>query len=113
MSRLRWPITERRLGRARVPWPPDRPAHARQPARRAAEARLLTKFSLTVFKTKMEDILYASGGTAQIDARIRYMIQSSAVVTIIPIDRKRTIVKSRNVRRSRAWKSKVIRELVD
>lgn len=43
---------------------------------RAAEARLLTKFSLTVFKTKMDDVLFAAGGTEQINARIRYMIQS-------------------------------------
>ena len=54
---------------------------------RAAEARLLTKFSLTVFKTKMEDILYASGGTAQIDARIRYMIQSMTNDGVLAVDK--------------------------
>ena len=30
---------------------------------RAAEARLLTKFSMTVFKTSMADILFSAGGT--------------------------------------------------
>ena len=54
---------------------------------RAAEARLLTKFSLTVFKTKMEDILYASGGTAQIDARIQYMIQSMTNDGVLAVDK--------------------------
>ena len=54
---------------------------------RAAEARLLTKFSLTVFKTKMEDILYAAGGTAQIDARIRYMIQSMTNDGVLAVDK--------------------------
>lgn len=54
---------------------------------RAAEARLLTKFSLTVFKTKMEDILYAAGGTAQLDTRIRYMIQSMTNDGVLAVDK--------------------------
>lgn len=54
---------------------------------RAAEARLLTKFSLTVFKTKMDDILFASGGTAQLDARIRYMIQSMNNDGVLAVDK--------------------------
>jgi phage-related protein (TIGR01555 family) len=54
---------------------------------RAAEARLLTKFSLTVFKTKMEDILYAAGGTAQIDTRIRYMIQTMTNDGVLAVDK--------------------------
>lgn len=54
---------------------------------RAAEARLLTKFSLTVFKTKMDDILFASGGTAELDARIRYMIQSMSNDGVLAVDK--------------------------
>lgn len=54
---------------------------------RAAEARLLTKFSLTVFKTKMEDILYAAGGTAHLDTRIRYMIQSMTNDGVLAVDK--------------------------
>lgn len=54
---------------------------------RAAEVRLLTKFSLTVFKTKMEDILYAAGGTAQLDTRIRYMIQSMTNDGVLAVDK--------------------------
>ena len=54
---------------------------------RAAEARLLTKFSLTVFKTKMEDILYSAGGTAQIDTRIRYMIQTMTNDGVLAVDK--------------------------
>ena len=54
---------------------------------RAAESRLLAKFSLTVFKTKMEDILYAAGGTAQLDARIRYMIQSMTNDGVLAVDK--------------------------
>lgn len=54
---------------------------------RAAEARLLTKFSLTVFKTKMENILYSAGGTAQIDTRIRYMIQTMTNDGVLAVDK--------------------------
>ena len=54
---------------------------------RAAESRLLTKFSLTVFKTKMEDILYSAGGTAQIDTRIRYMIQTMTNDGVLAVDK--------------------------
>lgn len=43
---------------------------------RAAEARLLTKFSLTVLKTEMTDILTAGAGTADLDARIRFMLRT-------------------------------------
>lgn len=54
---------------------------------RAAEARLLTKFSLTVFKTKMDDILFSGGGTAQLDTRIRYMIQSMTNDGVLAVDK--------------------------
>ena len=54
---------------------------------RAAAARLLTKFSLTVFKTSMADILFASGGTAQLDARIRYMAQAMSNDGVLAVDK--------------------------
>lgn len=54
---------------------------------RAAEARLLTKFSLTVFKTKMADILFAAGGTAQLDARIRFMVQNMTNDGVLAVDK--------------------------
>lgn len=54
---------------------------------RAAEARLLTKFSLTVFKTKMDDILFAAGGTRELDARIRYMVQAMSNDGVLAVDK--------------------------
>ena len=54
---------------------------------RDAEARLLTKFSLTVFQTNMTDLLTQAGGTAQIDSRIRYMIQNMSNDGILAIDK--------------------------
>lgn len=54
---------------------------------RAASARLLTKFSLTVFKTKMDDILFAAGGTAELDSRVRYMIQTMNNDGVLAVDK--------------------------
>lgn len=54
---------------------------------RAAEARLLTKFSMTVFKTSMQDILYSSAGTGQLDARIRYFVQNQSNDGVMLIDK--------------------------
>lgn len=54
---------------------------------RAAEARLLTKFSLTVFKSQMSDVLFAAGGTAQLDARIRFMIQNMNNDGVLMVDK--------------------------
>ena len=54
---------------------------------RAAAARLLTKFSLTVFKTKMADILFSAGGTGQLDARIRFMTQNMNNDGVLAIDK--------------------------
>lgn len=54
---------------------------------RAAEARLLTKFSMTVFKTSMADILFSAGGTATLDARMRYMIQTMNNDGVLAVDK--------------------------
>lgn len=54
---------------------------------RAAEARLLTKFSLTVFKTNMTEILTSAQGTANLDARIRYMVQAANNDGVLAVDK--------------------------
>ncbi len=54
---------------------------------RAAEARLLTKFSLTVFKTNMAEILTSAQGTANLDARIRYMAQAATNDGVLAVDK--------------------------
>lgn len=54
---------------------------------RAAEARLLTKFSLTVFKTSMADVLFSAQGTAPLDSRIRYMIQTMSNDGVLAVDK--------------------------
>lgn len=54
---------------------------------RAAEARLLTKFSMTVFKTSMADILFSAGGTATLDARMRYMTQTMNNDGVLAVDK--------------------------
>lgn len=54
---------------------------------RAAEARLLTKFSLTVFKTSMADVLFSAQGTSQLDARIRYMIRTMSNDGVLAVDK--------------------------
>lgn len=54
---------------------------------RAAEARLLKKFSLTVFKTKeLNSVLFSAGGTGQIDARIRYMLDMMSNDGLLAVD---------------------------
>lgn len=60
---------------------------------RAAEARLLTKFSLIVFKTNMSEIFFQAGGTNEIDSRIRYMIQNMSNDGILAIDREEDVLK--------------------
>lgn len=54
---------------------------------RAAEARLLTKFSMTVFKTNMADVLFSAGGTGELDARIRFMVQSMSNDGVLAVDK--------------------------
>lgn len=54
---------------------------------RIAVARLLKKFSMTVFKTSMEDILMAAQGTANLDARVRYMIQTMSNDGVLAVDK--------------------------
>ncbi len=54
---------------------------------RAAAARLLTKFSMTVFKTKMSEVLFAAGGTGQLDARIRFMTQNMSNDGVLVVDK--------------------------
>lgn len=43
---------------------------------RIAVTRLLKKFSLLTFKTNIGEILYAQGGTQEIDARINFMLRT-------------------------------------
>lgn len=54
---------------------------------RAAEARLITKFSLLVFKTKLlDDVLFSSGATTQLDARMKYAQQNMSNDGILVVD---------------------------
>lgn len=54
---------------------------------RAAEARLITKFSLLVFKTKLlDDVLFSSGATTQLDARMKYAMQNMSNDGILTVD---------------------------
>lgn len=43
---------------------------------RIAVTQLLKKFSLLTFKTNIGEILYAQGGTQEIDARINFMLRT-------------------------------------
>lgn len=54
---------------------------------RTAEARLLKKFSMTVFKTTMQDIILSAEGTAQLDRRVRYMIQTMSNDGVLAVDK--------------------------
>lgn len=54
---------------------------------RTAEARLLKKFSMTVFKTSMQDILLSAQGTADLDRRVRYMIQTMSNDGVLAVDK--------------------------
>lgn len=54
---------------------------------RAAEARLLTKFSLTVLKTSMADVLFSAQGTGPVDARIEYLIQTMSNDGVLVVDK--------------------------
>ncbi|MCH5277750.1 MAG: DUF1073 domain-containing protein [Desulfovibrionaceae bacterium] len=54
---------------------------------RVATQRLLTKFSLTVFKTSMADILTQSEGTTQLDRRIRLMANQRTNDGVLAIDK--------------------------
>ena len=54
---------------------------------RAAAARLLTRFSLTVFKTRMDDVLFRAGGTRELDARIRYLVDDRNNDGVLAIDK--------------------------
>ncbi len=54
---------------------------------RIAEARLLKKFSMTVFKTNMQDILLSAQGTAELDRRVRFMIQTMSNDGVLAVDK--------------------------
>lgn len=54
---------------------------------RTAEARLLKKFSMTVFKTSMQDILLSAQGTAELDRRVRYMVQTMSNDGVLAVDK--------------------------
>lgn len=55
---------------------------------RAAAARLLTKFSLTVFKTQMfNGIQFGSAEASQLDSRIRYLVQNMSNDGVLAVDK--------------------------
>ena len=54
---------------------------------RTAEARLLKKFSMTVFKTNMQDILLSAQGTVELDRRVRYMVQTMSNDGVLAVDK--------------------------
>lgn len=54
---------------------------------RAAAARLLTKFSLTVFKTQMfNGIQFGATEATQLDSRIRYLVQNMSNDGVLAVD---------------------------
>lgn len=53
---------------------------------RAAATRLLDKFSMTVFKTDMQDLLFNQGATAQLDSRIGLMVDNRSNDGILALD---------------------------
>ena len=55
---------------------------------RAAAARLLTKFSLTVLKTQMfNGIQFGSAEASQLDSRIRYLVQNMSNDGVLAVDK--------------------------
>ena len=55
---------------------------------RAAAARLLTKFSLTVFKTQMfNGIQFGTAEASQLDSRIRYLAQNMSNDGVLAVDK--------------------------
>lgn len=54
---------------------------------RQAEARLLEKFSLTVLKTDMQDILTNPGATSSLDPRLQYMAAYRSNDGVLAIDK--------------------------
>ncbi|MBD5417353.1 MAG: DUF1073 domain-containing protein [Desulfovibrio sp.] len=54
---------------------------------RTAEARLLKKFSMTVLKTNLQEILLSAQGTANLDRRVRYMVQTMSNDGVLAVDK--------------------------
>ena len=54
---------------------------------RVASQRLLSKFSLTVFKTEMSDVLTQAAGTENIDRRINYLVQNRSNDGVLVMDK--------------------------
>lgn len=55
---------------------------------RAAAARLLTKFSLTVFKTQMfNGVQFGAAEATQLDSRIRYLVQNMSNDGVLAVDK--------------------------
>lgn len=54
---------------------------------RVASQRLLSKFSLTVFKTQMSDVLTQAAGTEMIDRRINYLVQNRSNDGVLVMDK--------------------------
>lgn len=54
---------------------------------RLASQRLLSKFSLTVFKTQMSDVLTQAAGTEMIDRRINYLVQNRSNDGVLVMDK--------------------------
>lgn len=55
----------------------------------------------------------ACGAKAVIRDGYRYRVEGSNVVTVIPVDRQKTIIRHRHERRPRAWKARALREMAD
>lgn len=68
-------------------------------------------YSVNAISDHMLQTAVRCGAKAVVRDGFRYLIESSAVVTVIPVDRKRTIIKTRVERRPQAWKARAIREI--
>jgi hypothetical protein len=76
-----------------------------------------TKFDLRASERAISDHILQTavtcGAKAVIRGGFRYHVEGSSVVTVIPIDRQRTIMKHRGERRPRAWKARALREYAE
>lgn len=60
---------------------------------RIATQRMLTKFSMTVLKTNMEDILTNAAGTVQLDRRVNLMAQYRNNDGVLVVDKNEDVIK--------------------
>lgn len=54
---------------------------------RTATARMVTKYSMTIFKTNMQDVLFQAGGLSQLDKRLGLMAKYRNNDSVVAIDR--------------------------